>query len=396
MKLKSIIIAQLLLAAALPVWADTKPEFTDLVNRIADNNTELKATRLELDARKAESRTQLNLSDPEIEFSHKWGPAHAADKTEFGISQGFDWPGVYRHRRRAVAYEADALQQLWLSNIIDRKLEIKMVLLDMVYLNRQIGLVKRRLDAIDTLMVKYADPVNRTSLTRLDINKLKIERYRLSSKLNAAKAQKNATLQQLAALNGNADCSAAADISVFPDEPILSAADYAAQLEGSPELLASKAESQSLNARIKEEKAMRLPGFSIGYSYAREENMSFNGFSLGITLPLFSSRNKVKSATLQREAQIVKQQQMQFSAAAGAYASLIKVQSLKQTADEAQKLIGETDYSRLLGMALDGGQISLTEYLIESNYYLEFEEEYLDACYQFQCEAARLNKLTLK
>lgn len=381
-----------MLTAVATVTAGSRPEFNTLVNKIAENNADLKATRLELNAQRLEEKSTLNLSDPEIEFSHKWGPANAGNKTEFGISQEFDWPGVYKHRNQAVRHKENALMQLWQSNIIDRKLEIKLTLLDMVYLNRQISLLNRRLNAIDSLMSKYDNPNNRTSLTRLDLNKLKIERYRLDSRLKTVQTQKNATLQQLAAMNGNSECADAATISEFPQERILSAAEYESQIANSPDLLASKAETESLNSQIKAAKSMRMPGFSIGYRYAREEHMSFNGFSLGVSLPLFANRHKVKSATLLKEAQLMKQQQLQFDATTQTYALLLKVQSLKQLASEAQKLIDDTDYSRLLKMALDGGQISLSEYLIESNYYLAFEEEYLDASYQFHCEAARLNK----
>ena len=65
---------------------------------------------------------------------------------------------------------------------------------------------------------------------------------------------------------------------------------------------------------------------------------------------------------------------------------------LKKRSDEALQLISETNYERLLKMALDGGEISLVDYLIESTYYMQFEEEYLNVCYQYQCAAARLNK----
>lgn len=75
---------------------------------------------------------------------------------------------------------------------------------------------------------------------------------------------------------------------------------------------------------------------------------------------------------------------------------LLEVQTLKNEVYSAEKLLAETDYNRLLSMALNGGQISLTDYLIENNYYLQFEEDYLDACYRYQCAAARLNKYVNK
>lgn len=66
--------------------------------------------------------------------------------------------------------------------------------------------------------------------------------------------------------------------------------------ENSPEVIAARAEAE---AAIKEEKAASmesLPGISIGYQHAFEEGIHFNGASLGISIPLFSSRNKKKAA----------------------------------------------------------------------------------------------------
>ncbi len=367
--------------------------FNQIIGQVIENNPELKAARASLEAQAEQEKITLNLSDPEIEFSHKWGPKEAGNKTELGISQSFDWPGVYRHRRQSVRYKEEALRQLWQSNLVDQQLNIKLQLIDLVYVNKQRNLVTRQLNAVDSLLKKYSLPENRTSLTILDINKLSIERYRLGIKLSGLDVQKKNIMQALKTLNGNTSCVLAENLDMFPKETILPAAEYEQLFEsGTPDILASEAESKSIMSQIKAEKSMRMPGFSVGYSFAREDRTSFNGFSLGISLPVFSTRHKLKAANLLKEAQEITALQTRIDAVSQTFALLFEVEMLKKRSDEALQLISETNYERLLKMALDGGEISLVDYLIESTYYMQFEEEYLNVCYQYQCAAARLNK----
>ena len=392
-----LLYSLIILLACCAQQAMAQTTFNQIIGQIVEKDPDLKAIRASLDAQAAQEQASLNLYDPEIEFSHKWGPREAGNKTELGISQSFDWPGVYRHRRRSVRYKEEALRQLWQSNLIDRQLDIKLRLLDIVYVNKQRKLVSRQLDAVDTLLRKYSMPANRTGLTILDINKLRIERYRLGIKLSGLDVQKNTIMQSLKAMNGNTECIQAENLDAFPEEKILPAAEYEQMFEsGTPDILASEAESKSIISQIKAEKAMRLPGFSIGYSYAREDRTSFNGFSLGLTLPVFSTRNKIKAAELLRQSQEIAALQTRVNAVSQTFALLFQVEMLKQRSAEAKQLIDETDYSRLLRLALDGGEISLVDYLTENNYYMQFEEEYLDICYQYQCAAARLNKYSFK
>ena len=367
--------------------------FNQIIGQVIENNPELKAARASLEAQAEQEKSTLNLSDPEIEFSHKWRHKEAGNKTELGISQSFDWPGVYRHRRQSVRYKEEALRQLWQSNLVDQQLNIKLQLIDLVYVNKQRNLVTRQLNAVDSLLKKYSLPENRTSLTILDINKLRIERYRLGIKLSGLDVQKKNIMQALKTLNGNTSCVLAENLDMFPKETILPAAEYEQLFEsGTPDILASEAESKSIMSQIKAEKSMRMPGFSVGYSFAREDRTSFNGFSLGISLPVFSTRHKLKSANLLKEAQEITALQTRIDAVSQTFALLFEVEMLKKRSDEALQLISETNYERLLKMALDGGEISLVDYLIESTYYMQFEEEYLNVCYQYQCAAARLNK----
>ncbi|MCM1021363.1 MAG: TolC family protein [Muribaculum sp.] len=391
--MKNRIFTIIFTSLATGLFASGQDSFDAVYSTILTNNPDLRSARIETEAQELQERSTLNLSDPEVEFSHKWGPKQAGNKTELTVSQGFDWPGVYRHRRSGVKHRESALNYLLESTIIDKRLEIKLLLIDLVYVNRQSELLGRKLKAIDSLLVTYSNPVNSTNLTKLDLNKLKIERYRLNSKFEASAIQKLSIKQKLEELNGNSIDESALKITKFPADSIRTIAVYEEISKRNPEYLAMQAQTSTAESLLKESRLMNLPGFSLGYSFAREEHNSFNGFAVGVSLPLFSNRNKVKSAKMQLEAQRIKEQQMHFDIETQIFAQLIQVQIMKKAVDSARNLLTEIDYERLLGLALGGGQISLGDYLIECNFYVQFEEEYLEAQYQYQCQLATLNKL---
>lgn len=84
--MKLLHIAIIICVCCLP-QISAQTSFNQIIWEIVENNPDLKATRASIDAMSAQEQTTLNLSDPEIEFSHKWGPREAGNKTELGISQ---------------------------------------------------------------------------------------------------------------------------------------------------------------------------------------------------------------------------------------------------------------------------------------------------------------------
>ena len=73
-----------------------------------------------------------------------------------------------------------------------------------------------------------------------------------------------------------------------------------------------------------------------------------------------------------------------------------KAQSLKRKLDRLGPVIDTTDNLRLLRMALDGGELSLLEYLQESNYFIEAIREYNAASYGYACALASLDRYSMR
>ena len=105
--------------------AQTKGNFSDLVSEIESNNLSILVSEKSLNSDKAEISTANNLSDPEIEFSHQWGQKGIGNKWGVGISQSFEWPGVYQSRKNSISNEKLALEQIHRETIRNIRFQIR-------------------------------------------------------------------------------------------------------------------------------------------------------------------------------------------------------------------------------------------------------------------------------
>ncbi len=112
-----------------------------------------------------------------------------------------------------------------------------------------------------------------------------------------------------------------------------------------------------------------LPGISIGYQHAFEEGIHFNGASLGISIPLFSSRNKKKAAKAATVAATHKAEAAKIAASEKIKGGLKRLSLLKNRIDEIRPILEDSGNNLLLMKAYKGGVITLIDYLNERNYF---------------------------
>lgn len=72
---------------------NNRPEnISSILKDIEENNTTLKALRLETESVILENKTNLTLADPEIGFNYLWGsPSLVGQRKDFSVTQSFDF-----------------------------------------------------------------------------------------------------------------------------------------------------------------------------------------------------------------------------------------------------------------------------------------------------------------
>ena len=252
-----------------------------------------------------------------------------------------------------------------------------------------------RLEHAETIAKGYKDRMDRGDVSILEYNKVNLNLSTIQGEISRMEVERDALLAQLKRLNGGIDV-------VFNDadygsrELPLNFNDWYVQAEDkNPVLAYVRNEIEVSQKQVSLSKAMNLPKFTAGYMSEKVVGQRYQGVSLGISIPLWSNKNQVKqakasvAAAQSREAdtkqQFFSQLQIQYSKAMG----------LKTTADKYRKSLANVNNTILLKKALDAGEISLLDYMVEMGLYYDNVNQTLAAERDYQLAFAELAAVEL-
>ena len=365
---KIIARAALLFCAVIPF--PQKAETIDMIAlQIVNGSPDLKAAALDNEALAVSLLTENNLPDPEVEGEYMIGPSGVKNRWGVGVSWGFDWFGSYS----AVKRESDAKK-----TVADLRLEeqyrdsfiaIKQLLLDYILQDKQMKTLSGIISMTDSIYSISKKSMERKELTRLDINKLEIERAGLLARLAEVEDARETTLTALNVMAG-IDCSSHLSKMVceFPDIVV---PDVIPELSSSVSVRAAMSEAEAAERGEKVAAMQSFPGVSIGYSHAFEDGTHFNGVQLGVSLPVFSSKNKKKAAKAATVAARYRAQVVKDKANQELVMETRRLKSILENLRNLSPVVNNVDNLELLQKAYSAKTITLLDYLNERNYFME-------------------------
>ncbi|MDE5929010.1 MAG: TolC family protein [Muribaculaceae bacterium] len=379
------------LAVATTVNALATNPFSDIEQEIAENNPELASARLEYESSRLNDAADNNLIDPEVEFEQLWSRG-GHKKWSAGISQSFDWPGAYGARSNAARTKAEARSMMLERQQSEVMFKARGLMLEIVGINRQLELTDSILSNLSLLEERIGKAVGQGHATRLDLGKIKFAALSLMEDRDSRLNQLAAARASLNALNGGK----ATDISgltVYPSERLLDEKDYIDAFDNSnPYLPAMQAQVRAAEAEAKAVSRSALPSFTVGYRHAYEEEMHYNGFAVGMSLPFLSTRHKKKAAEADALARSLDMDSYRFSGHAAIIADVASARRMKQRLESFEKTFSDADYSSILKRLYENGQIGVIDYITEINYYLDIRRQYLQLQNEYQLTLASLNR----
>lgn len=401
---KSLIFLSLSLSAlaALPAFAVNEAPadpYTLISRQLVSANPSVMAQRCEAEAELLELKSSNNLSDPEISVAQLWGDQGAGKKLDVGISQSFDWPGAYRARRRAINAATKATTLLDLSNYADRMIEAKQLLIDLSYHIQHISTLSSMLKGMDDLYEVIREGYRQGEQTLLDLKRLEIERVSMRARYSNCLSDIASARAAIRSFAPDIDLASIEPlIRQFPEEKLLSEADYEAQVdEFDPMVRYYNALTEEVRHKGEADRlAASFPGFSLGYDFQREAGVNFHGFTASLSLPFFSRRNVKASATATSLATSYQRDAARLERVMAMRSAYAAGKNLTEQAAEYNEVIHQSPtYADLLKKALDGGQIDAQHYLQELDFYLSFIEESLEVNYNRAKVMADLNRYSL-
>lgn len=387
----------LLLCALTLSGAGAQNNMADILSCIEANNPRLKAGAQMVLSQKAEVSSQNSLADPTFELEHLWGAQNAGDrKYDITVLQSFDFPSLYVQRNRVGNLKRslyDGQQTLLRQQVL---LQAKELCLRIVYLNRCIELSDKRLAAADELARLYRGKLESGDAAILDVNKIEIEQLNVTTANTRLRNELATCLAQLRALNGGESLDVELSTLTYPEAVLPASFDElkTQALQADPELQLLRQESLIADKSVALNRSGWLPKFELGYRHAYELGERFNGFAVGVSIPLFANRKKVKMAKAQALAgtfAVNNREQQALAELQSAYDEAVTLQRNHARYD----LLTRQNNLGLLQKALATGKISMVEYLVDATQLYEAFDNRLSLEYEYQLRLARLYKFEL-
>lgn len=366
-----------------------------VLKSIEQNNRELQAGEQNTRAEKLDVRNENNLEDPSVSYSRKFGEQDGVGpEMEFAVTQGIDFPTLYAQRRQYGKLQGRALdlQQAVLRR--DILLRAKELCLDLIRLNQLKALYGQRLKNAEELNALFDERFEKGDVNILEVNKVKMEMMNLRATVAENDAAYRTALQNLLAMNGNMPLEF--DETVYPLVPELRSleqvrdevmgADYA--------LKQAQAGSEAARKLVKVNRHGWLPKLEVGYGREGGSDAMLNGFVVGVSVPIFSNRGKVKAARARQVgAELVQEQVAQQVEA--------DIQSLFNEATRLRASMQAYDTGLMdktlsaLKQAVEAGQLSVLDYYSEAETVYASQEKLVDLENRYQKVVAQLYKNSL-
>lgn len=390
--MKRYLIIATLITATLSATAQTSIE--DVLSSVETNNKELQANRQLITAQKLASKLDNNLPDPSVSYVHQYGNREGMGiQGELVASQSFDFPSVYVQRHKLAKAKGESYDRQGAEVRQQILLQAKEVCLDLVFLNQQKSLLDQRRQNAEQLAALYEMRLKNGDASILETNKINLELLNAKNEARMNEAARVAKLHELATLNGGVAIHFT-DTVYQPIETPRSFVDL--QQEAVPanrQLLALQGEKSAALRQLGVSKSLWLPGFELGYRLnTATGGERFNGFLVGITIPLFSNRNNVKQAkaqSLYTDLQIESTTTTVENELLRLYNQSV---ALKTSIDEYQSVLKSQNNLALLNKAIQSGQISMIEYFVDVTTLYQSMQNYMQLQNEYQKVMAQLYK----
>lgn len=372
--------------------------FNEIIALVLKNNVSLKAAVSEAQALKEQGQVGLTLANPQVETAYLIGSPgrEVNNRVDLSIKQEFDFATLSGSKRKL----ADAEALLIDCSIDEVSLQLKktaaVLLTEVTYYNKQLAELQRRKLLDENIVKTYQLALDKGNCTIIDFNKAKLSLAQTNGEISKVQAAKESKLAQLQGLAH--DNSIHYNDTVYAMASIILPEDFSqwayGKLQDAPSLRTQDHKIAVSKAQMELAKKETLPSFSVGYTSELVKGSNYRGLSVGVELPLWANRNKLKAAQKAQQAaeegrafaetQLKSQYQQLFSEA----------KTYKKVAEELKATLKNIDTLPIMNKALSVGQITLTEYLLEKKYYYETYDQWLEAEKDAMVAIAELSALS--
>jgi outer membrane protein TolC len=355
-----------------------------VLTEVVQNNTALKALKDDIEAQKLDNKTGIYLSNPEVEFNYLWGaPNNIGNRNDINVSQTFDFPTITGMKRRIADKRNGLLELQYKSERLNVMLMTRQLCMDLIYYNALKNELDLRLQHAEILAEGYKNRLDNGDANILEYNKAQLNLATVKGEISNLETERGAVFAELKRLNGGV----AVQMDDAEYENVILPDDFdewfAVAEQSNPVLEYVRQEVEIAKSQVSLNKARSLPEISAGFMREKVVGEAYQGVSIGVSIPLWANKNKVRQAKAAVKAGEAKQIDSRLQFYEYLQALYEKAKGLKATADNYSQSLESLNSVELLKKALNEGEISLLDYIMEIGLYyntvnskLETEREF--------------------
>jgi cobalt-zinc-cadmium efflux system outer membrane protein len=349
-----------------------------LLEIIGQNNKSIKTSQGQVEANNIRQKTGIFLPNPTIEYNYMTGtPSEVGNKTDFGVTQSFDFPSVYILQNKIAGLHGNANQFMLLSKRQEVLRQAAELYTELVFINKYAKLLKRLQNTTNQFVSGLKTKFELGAIDAMEYSQKKWLESVLLVKIRQNELRKQTLTKQLTGLNGGIPL--AVNDTVYPSLEPLPVLDTVINriLVRNPDLNFIQGQQSIREKEIQLAKSRWLPKFEAGY-YSESTLMSeLKGLHLGMSIPLWENANTVKRT--KSEARLINLQWEEYRN--GLYyevSSLYEQWNMSQVSlEEIRTGIVAIDFNMYLNILLKEGKIEASRFFYDLSGWLAINEMYL-------------------
>lgn len=391
MKINKLLIVCLAVAMSVPGFSQENAG--TVLSQIEKNNTALQALRKRTEADQYGYKAERALDAPEVGFDYLWSsPADVGTRKDISVTQSIDVAALAGARGK-LANSRTELSDIQY-NIERQKilLEAKQLYIRIVYCNAVNAELSSRIARSEQIEAAYRDMQARGETDMIEVNKAHLAYLSQKNALSRNLVERESLLSELQGLNGGEPVEVNA--SVISTDEVLPAdfgAWYAEASQQIPELAYMKKNVDVNAAEARTAKMANYPSLTAGYMAELVKGSNFRGLTLGLSIPIWSVRSKVRQANASCEAAKLEERDAMTKKYNSFKALYDRAKGLQEISTElSSSLAVSTEAMALTEHKLKAGDISLIDNIMELSLYYSLADEALATSCDYALALAEL------
>jgi len=365
----------------------------ELLNEIEQNNIELKGYQSFIKSQQLENKSNNNLPDPQLSgYYLPYGDNITDDYTEYQIAQSFEFPTVYAARGKWNDLKSMQIQTAYAKKRQEVLLNAKEFLIELTYLQKQKAIETERRTQSKQVFEQIQELFNKEQVGILDLNKAKIAWIQEQFVIDQIEGDIEIVKYKLKTLNGDKPLDGLTTATIISTEIGALESLWQEKLANDPSLQELNANENASLQKVTLEKNKVLPNVALGYNYQGVNGNNYSGFYGGLSIPLWSSKNKVKAAQANYEYQKSNTQVITASLYSQFQETFSRYQLMLSKFNEYQSTMGNLESEDLLFKAYMLGEYSFMDYYVELQFYRNASDKMLQMEKKLQLLQAQLLK----